>query len=100
MMGLSSGDDLCVHLHADGYAADLSCNGEPNSNSIDVANHYYVDTLATVSGDHQTKLTEYRAAMAIQDFMRNSAEKSRQHYWRLTSMNTQNGSCASLSYVL
>ena len=41
MMGLSSGDDLDVHLHADGYAADLLCNGEPNSNSIDVAKHYY-----------------------------------------------------------
>ena len=97
MIGLSSGDDLYVHLYADGYAEDLSCNGEPNSNSIDVAKHYYAYTLATVSGDHQTKLTEYRAAMAIQDFMRNSAEKSRQHYWRLTSMNTQNGRLASSS---
>ena len=40
-MGLSSGDDLYIHLYADGYAADLSCNGEPNSSSIDVAKHYY-----------------------------------------------------------
>ncbi len=76
MMGLSSSGDLYVHLHANGYTEDLSCNGEPNSNSIDVAKHYYAYTLATVSSDHQTRLTEYRATMAIQDFMRYSAEKS------------------------
>lgn len=32
--------------------------------------------LALVNGDHQMRLTEYCAAMAIQDFMRNRAEKS------------------------
>ena len=48
-MGLSSGDDLYVHLHADGYAEDLSCNGEANSNSIDVAKHYYTHWSNTLN---------------------------------------------------
>ena len=72
------------------HVQHLGSFSEPGSNVLEVlidpkpavhramfAAKHTAAGLAPLSGDHQTRLTECRAARAIQDFMRNRAEKSR-----------------------